>query len=427
MKLLKYIFILNLFIISATAQEVITLEKAVNLALNKNLSIKISKKNYEISQNNIHPGNAGLLPRLDLTADVNYTDAETTSSVGTIAQQSTLTNAGINASYTLFNGLSNIKSYTRLQKLGNVGEIQHKLTTENVILSVIQSYHSMALANENMNIAKQALEISENRYNRVVNQNKYGSANKIEVLNAKVDLSSDSISYYNSKLAYINSRQNLNVLLNLEQGYEYTVESKVSFIPEMLYEDLLNDTRKGNSELLLAKEEIKIADLDKQIAGAGYMPTLDLSANYGYNQRGNDFNVALDDPNYSFGAKLSLKYNLFNGMQTSIKNQNAAIAVENKKTSLADTKNKVERDLAIAFNSYQNNLFIMDVQERNLETAKANFKRTEELYKLGQATTIRFREAQLNLIKSKNNLASARYNAKNAEVKVLKIAGKLIK
>lgn len=418
-----------ILIISACiiAQEKLTLKDAISIALENNYSIQISRKNAKISKNNIHPGNAGLLPRVDLSAEMNYTDTETKSAAGTINDQSTLNSAGVSASYTLFNGLSNLNQYYRLKKQGKIAELQNKLLIENTLLNVVQSYYNVALANENLIISEEALEISKQRYERVKNQNNYGSANKIEVLNASVDLSSDSVSYFNTKLFYDDAKRNLNVLLGKNVDDDYIVDLDVSFIVELDYNNLLSQAFQNNSEILLTQEEVKVADLDKSIAAAGYLPTLDLSASYGYNQREPNLNFGMDDPNSSFAAKLSLKYNLFNGMQTSIKNQNAEILLDNKKLNQIDTKNKINRDLSMAFNAYKNNLFVLDVQKRNLKTAEANFERTKELYKLGQTTTIVFREAQLNLIRSKNSLTAAKFNAKNAEVKVLKISGNLIK
>ena len=225
---------------------------------------------------------------------------------------------------------------------------------------------------------------------------------------------------------YDQSKRNLNVLLNYK-GEEYIINPKVVFEHNMNYNQLLEWTMNNNSELLLARENVSIADLDKNIAVSGYMPTLDLSASYGYNQRDENWKIGLEDPNSSFTAKLTLRYNLFNGMQTEINRQNSIISYENKKLDLEDSENNVKRDLSNAFNSYKNNLFILEVQERNLTTAEANFKRTQELYKLGQATTIMFREAQLNLIRSKNSFNSAKYTAKTSEAKLLQVSGRLIK
>ena len=374
MKLIKYILIILIVNGSLIAQETLTLEKAVNLALNKNPGIQISKKNAEISQNNFSLGNAGLLPKIDLSADISHTDLNNKTTAGTVKDISTITSAGITASYTLFNGMANFNNYYRLEKLGKVGEIQNKLYIENTIYSVIQSYYNLALLKENLNVAKEALEISQQRFDRVFNQNKYGSANKIQVLNAQVDLSSDSVSYFNAQLSYDQGIRNLKVLLNYKE--DFNVDPSVIFEINPDYNQLHKWAMESNSEILLAKENVNIADLDKSIAGAGFMPTLDLTASYGYNQRDENWKIGLDDPNSSFSAKLTLRYNLFNGMRTKIKKENSVISYENKKSDLEDTENKIERDLANAFNSYKNNLFILDVQKRNLITAETNFKRT---------------------------------------------------
>ena len=55
-----------------------------------------------------------------------------------------------------------------------------------------------------------------------------------------------------------------------------------------------------------------------------------------------------------------------------------------------------------------------------------NFNRTQEKYKLGQATSIEFRQAQLNLINSELNRNQAKYAAKIAELTVLQLSGELL-
>ena len=140
MKMLKYILFAILTVGIISAQETLTLENAVNIALNKNLNIQVSKQNAEIAKNNAHPGNAGLLPRIDLTAEVLHSDLNNKTAGGTVKDITTTTSAGISASYTLFNGLVNFNSFYKLEKLGKVGEIQNKLIIENTIFAVIQSY-----------------------------------------------------------------------------------------------------------------------------------------------------------------------------------------------------------------------------------------------------------------------------------------------
>ena len=66
------------------------------------------------------------------------------------------------------------------------------------------------------------------------------------------------------------------------------------------------------------------------------------------------------------------------------------------------------------------------LEEKNLESAELNFKRTQELFNLGQVTTTQFREAQLNLISARNNISSAKYTAKLLEIELMRLSGQLL-
>lgn len=426
MKFINFSIALLLLTGGLHAQNRLTVEGAVQLALKNNLGIKIAKNNAEVSKNNAHIGNAGLLPRIDLAAEATYSDNNIKTSTGEVETKSTLTTAGIAASYTLFDGFANINTYKKFKALGLTGELSARLTIENTLLQVISAYYNAAATWESKQTAGEALDISRERYERVKYKNDFGNINKIDLLNAEVDLKSDSISYFNAILYYGEALRNLNTILNQEVETELELDADVVFLENMDYNELKQSALTSNSSYLLSLNSLRISELDNSIASGGFFPQLNLSAAYGLNQTGPNFNTKLNDPNTSLSAGLSLKYNIFDGFRTSIKKQNAQISVENSKLDLENQKKLLEQDIANAYNNYTNELFVMKVEERKSETARLNFTRTKELYNLGQVTTTRFREAQLNLFNARNNLSRAKYSAKIAEAKLLKLSGKLV-
>jgi hypothetical protein len=66
-----------------------------------------------------------------------------------------------------------------------------------------------------------------------------------------------------------------------------------------------------------------------------------------------------------------------------------------------------------------------DVKTININPAVA-FKLTNEKYKLGQVINTQFREAQFNLIKTKNNYNNSEFNARLAELEIIKLSGILL-
>jgi outer membrane protein TolC len=106
--------------------------------------------------------------------------------------------------------------------------------------------------------------------------------------------------------------------------------------------------------------------------------------------------------------------------------KNSRIILENQKLAKQDLTLNIQRDFNNAWTDYQNKLNIYYIQEDNIRTARNNFQRTEEQFRLGQVTSIVFRQAQQNLLLAELNRNQAKYDAKLAEVLVLQLSGELL-
>ena len=106
--------------------------------------------------------------------------------------------------------------------------------------------------------------------------------------------------------------------------------------------------------------------------------------------------------------------------------QNSKIALDNQRIIERQQEQNIQRDVSNAWGFYQNALFVLEAETKNLETNQRNFSRTQEQYKLGQITSIEFRQAQQNLLLSQLNFNRAKYDAKVAELALLQLAGNLL-
>ena len=100
--------------------------------------------------------------------------------------------------------------------------------------------------------------------------------------------------------------------------------------------------------------------------------------------------------------------------------------MENQQLQKESVLISVERDFNNAWDDYQNKLVIFQVQEDNIRTSQNNFDRTEEKFKIGQVTSIEFRQAQLNLLNAELSRNQAKYDAKLAELTLLQLSGELL-
>ena len=233
----------------------------------------------------------------------------------------------------------------------------------------------------------------------------YGQNTKLQVLNAEVDVNNDSIRYINTQRLLANSKRDLNLVLGRNVSTDFSVETNITFNLVFDLNTLLEKAKNYNVEIQKVNKNIELSEFDIKINKSNLFPSLNLNSSYGFNKSDNDatFNYA-EQFSKGLNAGLSLNWDIFDGGTTKTRIQNAKIIEDNLKIQKEQIINELERNIANALEVYNNALFILNAEEKNVETNKNNFSRTEEQFKLGQITSIEFRQAQLNLLNAQSNL-----------------------
>ena len=438
---IKIAIVLFLVILQGFSQEVLTKKQALEITLENNFGIKIANNNLEVAKNNAGIYNSGYLPTANLKSGIDYrnnnqkiifTDPQTGNDaerVGTGAvTKSYSTTLGIN--YTIFDGLGRKYNYQQLKETYNLTELQAKETIENTYLQLFTVYFQIARLSENTLNLKEALTISKRRFKRAKYQYEYGQSTKLEVLNAEVDINNDSILIINATQQLSNAKRGLNVILGIDRDVNYEVETAVDFNNLMNFEALQKKTILNNTALKQNKKNIAISEFNIKINKANYVPSLNFSSSYGFNRTENEnlvnpFGARLINSG-GLNAGLNLSWNIFDGGATKTRVANAKIALETQQILLEQQKVTIRNSVKNTWENYKNQLFILKSQEKNIQTTQNNFDRTQEKYKLGQVTSIEFRQAQVNLINSKTAANNAKFDAKLIELLLLQLSGDIL-
>ena len=109
-----------------------------------------------------------------------------------------------------------------------------------------------------------------------------------------------------------------------------------------------------------------------------------------------------------------------------LREQNTEINLQTLQLQEEQLLQELDRDLINTWENYQNALYVLEAERKNLSTSELNFQRTEEQFNLGQSTSVEFRQAQLNLLNAATNYNNAKYDAKVIEVSLLQLAGDLL-
>ncbi len=426
-----------------TISPILSREEAKDLMLENNYGIQIAENDKAIAENNQSVLNSGYLPSLQGTAgaDVDETDsrtefgepndpdAETRDPIVINDAETRTYNAAIALNYTLFDGLGRLYNFKRLKEQYNLSQLQARETIETTTVQLMSVYLEVARLTENLSVLNETLEVSKNRLTRVEYQFDYGQVNKLEVLNAKVDINTDSVNVLNARQELENTKRDLNVILNRELAANFIVDTTVTLINELRLESLLNQVNENNVRLLQTASNVQISDYDIKTARALMLPRVGLTGSYGWNRQENPrgpFFPSNTRQSTSLRIGASLTWDIFDGGLSITGMRNSKIAYENEVLFKKQVEQEVARDVANALGNYRNAVAIFELQEQNVITSKNNFERTEEQFKLGQVNSVEFRQAQINLLNAETSRSLAKYDAKLAEYQLLQFTGQLL-
>lgn len=416
-----------------SAQPLLDKVQAVEITLENNYNIRLTRNDVEQAKNNAKILNSGYLPSVSARGGINYSHRDTHSELhdgtvhNTTGMDTYLYNSSIGLNYTLFDGMGRKYNYEKLKERYGLSELQLRQTIESTVLELFAVYYEVARLTQNKINQEETVGISRNRLLRARYGYEYGQNTQLDVLNAEVDFNNDSIAYLNISQELDNVKRDLNVLLGRDVNEMFEVDTTVVYQAGLTLEMLREAALKNNVSLLLSQSLLQNSKYDLGISKSGYAPKVNLNAGYNWDRTRYD-PVATTNYQTIIGpvAGLNLSWNIFDGGYTKTRVQNAKIAIENQKISLEQTKQFLERSLNNAWGLYRNALFVLEAEKKNLNTSQRNFDRTVDQNKLGLITNIEFRQAQVNLLRAKLNYNRAKYQAKTAELALLKLSGDLM-
>lgn len=435
MRFFYKIVVFYLFIIltkNVYAQQKLSLQNAITIALENNYTIKLSKNNNTITGNNVSLGNAGFLPNVlgtfnDLnrveTSKVDLASGQTREAINA---PTTNINYGVSLNWRIFDGLQMFANYNRLMELQKLGDLNARLTIQNTIADVIVAYYDIVIQEKQFQAAKNALEVSALRRKNANSRFIIGKGSKLELLAAKVDFNTDTTQLLRQQDVILAGKIRLNDLMARNPTTEFSVYETINIDPSLSYQNLLSQTQTQNPDVQAALINQRIAKFNlQQIKGTRY-PILGLTSGYNFqNNTSPPTGFALRSNVRGFNYGLTASINIFNGFQQNRMEKNAKLALKNAALQLQQTKQTVNASLLNAYQSYKTNFKLISLEANNVAVAQENLNINLEKYKLGSIVPLELREAQRNFLNANVRYTNALYEAKLSEVGIKEIIGKI--
>ena len=425
--------------LNLSGQEILTLSDAIRIGLENNYSIIIQKNDARIASNNNTPGNAGFLPVVNLSATQNNTFTDTRQETFFMgAQDSTVVreidnaqnrtfNAGVQLTWTLFDGFSMFAGKNMLEILEEMGKTDARIEIENTLSAIILNYYGIVQQQKLIQVLEDAAELSLERKKIMEARIGLGAGSELQLLQSTVDLNADSINLISETAAMLKTMADLNRLLARNPEINFIPADSITLKNKLFYDSLLIKTREQNNTLLIARYNVSLNELALKDYQSLRYPKLNLNAAYNYNQLNSETGYLKSNRSNGPSFGFSLTYPLFDGFNISREIKNSRIELNTMENYLKDTDLGLHTDLYKLYNDYLTNLKIISIETVNQEVARENVEVAFEKYRLGSINDIELRETQKKYIDAQYQLLLSQFRAKQAEVELLRISGNLIK
>lgn len=433
MKLKYFIFFIALWLSNTNvfAQEVLTLQEAITIALKNNYDIKLINNEANIAKNNVNLGNAGILPLVAGTFNTGGSRQNTVQTQSTGVQRiidgarSTNMGYGAGLDWTIFDGFSMFANYDRLKALEEQGKIAAKSQILTTITDVVSAYFNVAKQQQLVTASDSAINVSTYRLRIADNKLQIGRGSKLDVLAAKVDYNTDTSTYLQQKNLLSNYQVTLNQLLARNPLTQFVVPNDMSIDENLNYADMASKTELLNPELQNAVISKKIAELNLKVIKGNRYPLVMVNGGYDFNRNANPtgFNIQSRANGLTYGLTASIP--IFNGFLQRQNERNAKIAINSTQLTIERTRQEIIAQLTTAYQTYSTFLGLVKLEKANVDIANENLDITLEKYRLGSIAPLELREAQRNALNAQSRYLEIQYQAKLAEISLKELSGTL--
>ena len=418
------------------AQEEVTLEQVVALALEKNYDVLIARNVSQSAETNDQYVFGAFLPQV--TAEgatvwnandqtLRFQDASRNNSG---EAQSNNLNASVQLVWTLFDGTRMFASRERISQIAEQGELMVKDQMVNTIASVIVNYYDIVRQKQQLKAIQEQMSVSEERVKLAEKKLQVGTGIKPELLQARVDYNAQRTQVLQQEAIIGQLKEQLNNIVGMQLPPVYDVADTIIIDLNLAPDENFQNLDNTNFSLLAARRNLNIASLSLRERRAEYLPFFNFNAAYNFSRNDNTKQInpfgavynRTEGLNYGFSVSLPI----LTGFNTRRQTQLAKIELDRQQLLYDQQRNTINVALRNAFINYENAKKILLIEEETITLARENVFIALESFKRGVNTFIELRTAQQSLAEAYSRLITARYNAKLAETELLRLNGSLM-
>ncbi len=427
MKLFSVTLLLVALITLANAQQptILTLDEAIKLALEKNLSIIKSQNNIDAAQSSVLAAYGNYLPTLSASGSWSRserTGQRTIQGITIPGATSTSTSnsfqAGLSLGYTVFDGFRREASFNRTTASATATEQTAVRTRQSIRFQTESEFLNILRLEQLVKVTEENLKRDQRQLERITESNRVGALSLADVYRQQSQVATDELNVINSQNNYNKAKADLVALIGLDMGTEYQFadiglsttidqgELKASAEKYKNFDDLVQRAITARPDYLAARESYNASESGVTSARSGYFPRISASAGYGLSN--SELSKLSDNKSLSWGVDLS--WSIFDAFQTNEALQTAIVTKKNSETSLKQSEREISVEVKKALLDLEAARKQVEVSQKGLQSATEDRKIAEERYNLGAGTLLDLLTANANFVNAEANTINSSFS-----------------
>jgi len=403
---------------------VLTLDKAVELALERNLSIIKTQNDVDAAQSRVLTAYGSYLPTISASGGWNgnqRTGVQRIQGIAIPGATSKSTNnsfqAGVNLDYTIFDGLRREANFNSITSSAISTEQIAARMRQTIINGVESAYLNVLKFEQLMKVNDENLKRDRQQLERITESNRIGALSLADVYRQQSQVAADEYKVIQAQNDYDNAKADLVALIGLDMNMDYqisdqsistvigSVELNATVEKYKNFNELVKRALSIRPDYLAAKENYDVSESGVTAARSGYFPRITASA--GYNLSSSEFSKLSDNKNLSWG--INLNWNIFDAFQTNQVLQSAIVLKKNSEATLKQSERDISVEVKRALLNLEAARKQVEVSQKGVISASQDRKIAEERYNLGAGTLLDLLTASVGYVTAEVNNISASY------------------
>jgi len=416
-----------LFSMTLSAQtKQFTLQECIDYAMQHNITLQRAKLQQQSAKEDVSQSKAALLPSLNASTSHNIAyrpwqesgmATVTNGTVNTGVDKTSYNGSyGLNASWTVWNGNRNRNQVKLNQLTAEQAELEIQETANSIQEKIAQLYVQILYLTEAVKVNEESLKtakMNEDRGREMVN---VGKMSKADLAQLTAQRSTDEYNIVSAQTQVRNYKLQLKQLLEITGDEEFDIviptttdDLALADVPALtsVYEQAIA-TR---PEIQSAEMAVKSSDVSIDIAKAGRMPTVSLSASAGTNTNSLSNNGWSNQMKFNFnsGAGVSVSVPIIDQRQTKTNVNKARIQRENNLLALQDQQKQLYQTIENYWLDATTNQQKFRAALVTVESEQQSYGLLQEQFQLGLKNIIELMNGKDKLLQAEQNCLQAKY------------------